>query len=175
LEFLIGWIDQKVCSHSEELIRWYWDPNRPETSLDDIVRILKAGATTVTPNLNFSRALIRQKEDLEALLAQTESRVLHPTIFQPFKDPLEDIHNLSCQSGVVLRGQWYPRDEIQRWLSALADSFEQLRSPVKELEKSSYEGDLGKARNLFDETRKRLPDARELLQELEPGDGSVSN
>ena len=76
---------QANIAHGEELIRWYWDPERPEASMDEIVETLKASDSTVTANLNFSRSLIRQKEDLDSLLAQPEARSLHPAIFQPFR------------------------------------------------------------------------------------------
>jgi imidazolonepropionase-like amidohydrolase len=83
LDELMAW--QVNIAHSEELIQRYLDRERPEESLDEIVRTLRPGNTTVTANLNFSRSLIRQKEDLESLLALPESRTLHPAVFQPFR------------------------------------------------------------------------------------------
>ncbi len=83
LEELIRW--QANISHSDDLIRWYWDPDRPEESLEGIVRTLEPSSTTVTANLNFSRSLIRQHQDLDSVLAQPEARFLHPAVFQPFR------------------------------------------------------------------------------------------
>lgn len=79
-------VDGQVnVAHGEDLIRWYWERDRSEASMDEIVATLSGSGTTVTANLNFSRSLIRQKEDLEGLLEQDEARYLHPAIFQPFR------------------------------------------------------------------------------------------
>ena len=83
LQELTAW--QANVAHGEELIRWYWDSERPEESLEEIVQTLKSSKTSVTANLNFSRSLIRQHQDLESLLALPEARYLHPAILQPFR------------------------------------------------------------------------------------------
>ena len=261
---------QANVAHGEELIRWYWDPDRPEESLDEIVDTLVEGETAVTANLNFSRSLIRQKEDLEALLGQPEGRFLHPAIFQPFrrennryarrddawlgrvrtgqelqkrlikklvdsgvavlagtdastagvypgyslveelqemvsagltpwqalrtatrnpgdfvartrpgagsrfgriesgyradlvlldKNPLDDIGNVAAVAGIVLRGTWYPRQELRSSLERLAGSFGDLNRAVLELELHLFAGRIEDARRVFDATREKNPGA----------------
>ncbi len=268
LQEAIAW--QANISHGEELIRWYWDPERPEESLDEIVETLKSGKTSVTANLNFSRSLIRQHQDLESLLELPEARYLHPAILQPFRrknnryarrdedwlgrvrrgfvlqkrlikrladegvmvlagtdastagvypgyslseelqevvsagltpmqalrtatrnpgdfvartrpgagmgfgrvaegfradlvlldrNPLEDIGNVSAISGIVLRGRWFSSQELQSELARLDASFEDLRTPIKQLEQMIFDGRIEEARAVFDATREARPGA----------------
>ncbi|MEM8933258.1 MAG: amidohydrolase family protein [Acidobacteriota bacterium] len=269
LDELVRW--QSNIAHGEEVIRWYWDPERPDESLREIVEILREADTTVTANLNFSRSLIRQHQALETLLARPEAQTLHPAIFQPFRrannryarrdeawlgrvrrgfevqkqlirqlteagvvvlagtdastagvypgvslseeliemvgagltphqalrtatrhpgdfvarhlpasaelpfgrvqvgyradlvllsrDPTIDIGHVTAVDGVVLRGRWVDRLQWRQRLDRLAESFEPIRSVVRELEQHIVQGRIEDARALFDATRDQHPDA----------------
>ncbi len=38
-------------------------------------------------------------------------------------DPLQDVSNLARRSGVMVKGRWIPREEIDRGLAALAEKY----------------------------------------------------
>ena len=84
LEHLIA-AGQANLAHGQDLIRWYLEDSEDEEAIEQIVARLGASDVTVTPNLAFTDAMIRQGQDLEEILATEEARRLHPAILQPFR------------------------------------------------------------------------------------------
>ncbi len=84
LEHLVA-VGQDNLAHGSDLIRWYLEGHDDEEGIRRAVAQLTESSVTVTPNLAFTDALIRQGEDLEAILATREARRLHPAILQPFR------------------------------------------------------------------------------------------
>ncbi len=84
LEHLIA-SGQANLAHGQDLIRWYLEGYDDEEGIERVVDQLAASDVTVTPNLAFTDAMIRQGQDLEAILATEEARRLHPAILQPFR------------------------------------------------------------------------------------------
>lgn len=84
LEHLIA-AGQANLAHGQDLIRWYLEDYDDEEGIQRVVAQLAASDVTVTPNMAFTDAMIRQGQDLEAILATEEARRLHPAILQPFR------------------------------------------------------------------------------------------
>ncbi len=78
---------QDNLAHGQDLIRWYLDGLDDAEGIQRIVSRLAAADLTVTPNLAFTDALIRQGRDLDRVLATAEARRLPPAILQPFRRP----------------------------------------------------------------------------------------
>ncbi len=76
---------QANLAHGQDLIRWYLKDYEDEEGIQRVVAQLGAADLTVTPNLAFTDAMIRQGQDLETILATDEARRLHPSILQPFR------------------------------------------------------------------------------------------
>ncbi len=76
---------QANLAHGQDLIRWYLEGHDDEAGIERVVAQLAASDLTVTPNLAFTDALLRQGRDLDAVLATAEARRLHPAILQPFR------------------------------------------------------------------------------------------
>ena len=84
LEHLIA-SGQANLAHGQDLIRWYLEGHDDEEGIHRVVAQLAASDVTVTPNMAFTDAMIRQGQDLEAILATQQARQLHPAILQPFR------------------------------------------------------------------------------------------
>jgi len=84
LEHLVA-SGQANLAHGQDIIRWWLSGHDDEEGIERAVAQLAASSTTVTPNLAFTDAMIRQGQDLEAILATDEARRLHPAILQPFR------------------------------------------------------------------------------------------
>ena len=76
---------QANLAHGQDLIRWYLEGYDDEEGIQRVVDQLAASDLTVTPNMAFTDAMIRQGQDLEAILATENARRLHPAILQPFR------------------------------------------------------------------------------------------
>lgn len=76
---------QANIAHGQDIIRWYLESYEDEEGLERAVEQLATSDVTVTPNLAFTDAMIRQGEDLEAILATREAQQLHPAVLQPFR------------------------------------------------------------------------------------------
>jgi imidazolonepropionase-like amidohydrolase len=76
---------QANLAHGQDIIRWWLTGHDDDEGIQRAVAQLAASNTTVTPNLAFTDAMIRQGQDLEAILATDEAKRLHPAILQPFR------------------------------------------------------------------------------------------
>ena len=76
---------QVNLAHGQDLIRWYLEGYDDEEGIQRVVGQLAASDLTVTPNMAFTDAMIREGQDLEAILATENARRLHPAILQPFR------------------------------------------------------------------------------------------
>ena len=74
-------------------------------------------------------------------------------------DPLEDVSRLRDAAGVVVRGRWSDRDNLDARLAALAQTSRDLTPRVIEIEDAIKSGDLAAARRAFDAGRALQPGA----------------
>ena len=72
-------------------------------------------------------------------------------------NPLADIRATREVEGVVLAGEWHPRESLDARLDRLATDYAALGPEVVELEKRLFGGEAGAARELFDQVRERRP------------------
>lgn len=74
-------------------------------------------------------------------------------------DPLEDISRLGEAAGVVVRGRWLDREDIDARLASLEQTSRDLTPRVIEIEDAIKSGDLAAARRAFDAARALQPGA----------------
>lgn len=74
-------------------------------------------------------------------------------------NPAENLGKLRTPQGVMLRGRWYPADELAAIRSQMALANEQLEPKVKALEAAVFSRDLEQASSLFRQYRAEDPSA----------------
>lgn len=75
-------------------------------------------------------------------------------------NPLDDLRNLRRIRGVMARGRWWPRDELQRMRDAIAERNQRLHPLVVELDSVVMKAADGPAAvALFQRIRREFPDA----------------
>ncbi|MEM7048148.1 MAG: amidohydrolase family protein [Acidobacteriota bacterium] len=84
LETLIA-AGQSNVAHGQQLLRWYLPESPSDAEIDTVARQLAAGGVSVTPNLSWTLGLLRQGEDLAALLEEPDAGWLHPAVLQPWR------------------------------------------------------------------------------------------
>ncbi len=73
------------------------------------------------------------------------------------KNPLEDISNTQSIRGVIKNGVWYSKENLVRELDSLKTKYKKISPFVLSIEKNINQGQIEKARQIYDEAKMKYP------------------